>query len=126
MILVDLNLERIDRIVREKTGLGETGESYLVGSLISKNAFIAGKSQSNQTLPDNINSPAIDAAMSGMSGHGLYRNYTDSHVLGVYRWLNEQDIALLVEISQEEAFDPAHRLASEIGCHCNYLCLANS
>ncbi|WP_019508669.1 hybrid sensor histidine kinase/response regulator [Pleurocapsa sp. PCC 7319] len=114
MILVDLDLERIDQIVREKTGLGESGESYLVGSLISKNSFIAGKSESSQAFPDGINSAGIDAAMSGMSGYGLYRNYSQSSVLGVYRWLNEQDIALLVEISQEEAFDPARKLASAI------------
>ena len=113
MILVDLNLEQIDRIVREKTGLGKTGESYLVGSLISQNAFIAGKSQFPRT-PDKIDSPAIDAAMSGMSGYGLYRNYNDNSVLGVYRWLNEQDIALLVEITQEEAFAPARKLAATI------------
>ena len=114
MILVDLDLEHIDRIVREKTGLGESGESYLVGSLISKNAFIAGKSQSSKALLNNINSPGINAAMSGMSGYGLYHNYDRSPVLGVYRWLNEQDIALLVEISQSEAFAPARKLASTI------------
>ena len=114
MILVDLDLERIDRIAREKTGLGESGETYLVGSLISKNSFIAGKSQPNQAFPDGINSAGIDAAMSGMSGYGLYRNYAESPVLGVYRWLNEQDIALLVEICQDEAFEPARQLASVI------------
>lgn len=113
MILVDLDLERIDRIVREKTGFGETGESYLVGSLISKNSFIAGKVRANLTS-DKLNSPAIEAAMSGNSGYGLYRNYANDSVLGVYRWLNEQDIALLVEISQEEAYNPARRLAIEI------------
>ena len=113
MILVDLDLERIDRIVREKTGLGETGESYLVGSLISENSFIAGKVQSDLTNT-KLTSPGIEAAMSGNSGYGLYRNYAKDSVLGVYRWLNEQDIALLVEISQEEAFDPARRLASAI------------
>ena len=115
MILINLDLERIDRIVREKTGLGESGESYLIGSLISKNAFIAaGKSQSNPATVDNLDSPGINAAMSGMSGYGLYRNYANSDVLGVYRWLNEQDIALLVEISQSEAFNPARQLASTI------------
>ena len=114
MVLVDLDLGGIDQIVREKTGLGNTGETYLVGSLISKKSFIAGKSQSSQAFLDGINSPGIDAAMSGMSGYGLYRNYADASVLGVYRWLNEQDIALLVEISQEEAFDPARKLASTI------------
>lgn len=114
MILVDLDLERIDSIVREKTGLGESGESYLVGSLISTNVFIAGKSPSEQPLPDQIDSPAINAAMSGVSGYGMYPNYEQNPVLGVYRWLNEQDIALLVEICQEEAFAPAHELASAI------------
>ena len=114
MVLVDLDLAGIDQIVREKTGLGKTGETYLVGSLISKKSFIAGKSQSSQAFPDGINSPGIDAAMSGMSGYGLYRNYADASVLGVYRWLNEQDVALLVEISQEEAFAPARKLASTI------------
>ena len=114
MILVDLDLARIDQIVREKTGLGESGEAYLVGSLISKKSFLAGKSQSSQTFPDGINSPGIDAAMSGISGYGLYRNYANTSVLGVYRWLNEQDVALLVEICQEEAFAPARKLASTI------------
>ena len=113
IILVDLDLERIDTIVREKTGLGDTGESYLIGSLISKNSFIAGKFQSNNTV-DDIVSPGINAAMSGISGYGLYPNYTNSPVLGVYRWLNEQDIALVIEISQDEAFNPARELASTI------------
>lgn len=112
MILVDLDLDRIDRIVREKTGLGASGESYLVGSLISKNTFVAGKS--SQASADGVDSAGIDAAMSGMSGYGLYRSYNNAPVLGVYRWLNEQDIALLVEISQQEAFDPARKLASAI------------
>jgi signal transduction histidine kinase/DNA-binding response OmpR family regulator len=114
MILVDLDLERIDRIVRQKTGLGVTGETYLVGSLISQNTFLAGNWQSTQAFPDGVNSAGIDAAMSGMSGYGLYRNYAKSPVLGVYRWLNEQDIALLVEINQKEAFEPASKLASDI------------
>ncbi len=112
MILVDLDLSRIDQIVREKTGLGTSGETYLVGSLISRNAFIAGNSNNDQTFPDGINSAGINAAMSGISGYGLYRNYANSPVLGVYRWLNEQDIALLVEIDQQEAFLPARQLAS--------------
>lgn len=114
MVLVDLDLEQIDRIVREKTGLGKTGESYLVGSLISKNVFIAGKFQSVKLDPDDLDSPGINSAMSGMRGYGLYRNYAGNSVLGVYRWLNEQDIALLVEISQAEALNPARELATVI------------
>ena len=114
MILVDLDLQRIDHIVKEKTGLGKSGETYLVGSLISKNSFIAGNSANSKAFPDGVSSPGIDAAMSGLNGYGLYRNYASSPVLGVYRWLNKQDIALLVEIDREEAFNPARQLASTI------------
>ncbi len=114
MILVDLDLQRIDGIVREKTGLGDSGEAYLVGSLISKNSFLAGKSDNSDAYPDGIRSAAIDAAMSGMSGYGSYDNYDSSPVLGVYRWLNQQDIALLVEICRNEAFQPARQLATTI------------
>ncbi|MDZ4871438.1 MAG: hypothetical protein CLLPBCKN_000826 [Chroococcidiopsis cubana SAG 39.79] len=52
--------------------------------------------------------------MSGVSGSGLYRNYAKLPVIGVYRWLNEQDLALLVEMQQEEAFAPARQLAGTI------------
>ncbi|BAU64988.1 histidine kinase [Stanieria sp. NIES-3757] len=114
MLLINLNLERIDRIVRERTGLGDSGETYLVGSLVSKNTFISRDTQSERDFPDGISSPGIDAAMSGMSGYGTYNNYANSPVLGVYRWLNDQDLALLVEISIDEAYTPARQLASTI------------
>jgi signal transduction histidine kinase/FixJ family two-component response regulator len=112
MLLINLNLERIDRIVRERTGLGDSGETYLVGSLVSKNTFISRDTKSDRAFPEGIGSPGIDAAMSGSSGYGTYRNYAGSPVLGVYRWLNDQDLALLVEFCIDEAYAPARELAS--------------
>jgi signal transduction histidine kinase/CheY-like chemotaxis protein len=115
IVLAHLNLDRIDRIVRERTGLGNSGETYLVGSLVSKNAFISKAEKTEaQEFPEGISSQGIDAAMSGVSGSGLYRNYAKLPVIGVYRWLNEQDLALLVEMQQEEAFAPARQLAGTI------------
>ncbi|NHC36158.1 hybrid sensor histidine kinase/response regulator [Scytonema millei] len=115
IILAHLNLDRIDRIVRERTGLGNSGETYLVGSLVTKNAFISKADKTEaQEFPEGISSQGIDAAMSGVSGSGLYRNYAKLPVIGVYRWLNEQDLALLVEMQQEEAFAPARQLAGTI------------
>jgi methyl-accepting chemotaxis protein len=35
-------------------------------------------------------------------------------VIGVYRWLNDREMALLAEMRQEEAFAPASRLAQII------------
>ena len=52
IILVNLNLERIDRIVREGTGLGESGETYLVGSLVTQNTFISKEPLDSQDFPE--------------------------------------------------------------------------
>ncbi|MDJ0676201.1 MAG: ATP-binding protein [Calothrix sp. MO_167.B42] len=115
IVLVNLNLERIDEIVRERAGLGKSGETYLVGSLgRSKKTFIAKSQISNQENPQNISSEGIDLAMGGVSSSGEYNNYAGVPVLGEYRWLNDQDLALLVEISQQEAFAPARQLANTI------------
>ncbi len=113
-ILVHLNLDQIDRIVRERAGLGESGETYLVGSLVTQNTFISKADEPTQRFPDGVSSIGIDAAMQGMSGTGLYANYAGIPVLGVYRWLNEHDLALLVEMQQQEAFAPARQLAGTI------------
>ena len=114
VISAELNLTRIDQIVREKTGLGETGETYLVGSLAGKNTFISRQQSEPQKLPEEPHSKGIDGAMQGITGSGLYLNYRRVPVIGVYRWLNEQDLALLVEMGQAEAFEPARRLAGTI------------
>ena len=114
VIAAELNLTRIDQIVREKTGLGETGETYLVGSLVGRTTFISRERPHTQELPEEPHSEGIDAAMQGERGAGLYLNYAGVPVIGLYHWLNDQDLALLVEMSQAEAFDPARRLAGVI------------
>jgi signal transduction histidine kinase/CheY-like chemotaxis protein len=112
LLLANLNLDRIDQVVREQTGLGESGETYLVSSLVNENAFVSRSRSSIQSPSTSISSVGIDRAMQGVSGSGLYRNYAGMPVIGVYRWLENQDIALLVEMSQNEAFAPARQLAA--------------
>ena len=52
--------------------------------------------------------------MSKKDGRGLYLNYTGEPVIGVYRWIDDRELALLVEMQQREAFAPARRLAATI------------
>lgn len=115
VLLANLRLDRIDQIVRESTGLGESGETYLVGSIVTKNTLISMDKLNNMNgFPNGVNSVGIDAAIQGINGAGLYDNYSYIPVLGVYRWLKYQDLALLVEMEQNEAFAPARRLATTI------------
>jgi signal transduction histidine kinase/DNA-binding NarL/FixJ family response regulator len=117
-LAVHLNLDRIDEIIRDNRGLGQTGATYLVGSLgnyyDSHNVFVSSEGFSAEAFGDGLKSPAIDRAMAGNDGQGLYANYAHIRVIGVYRWLEASDVALLVEMEQAEAFIPAQRLAYSI------------
>ncbi|MGD1949497.1 MAG: sensor histidine kinase [Leptolyngbyaceae cyanobacterium] len=112
ILLVTLDLQDVDSLIQERTGLGETGTTYLVGQIDEQNTFIA--SDEEQDSAGNITSFAIDQAIAGESGAGLYQNYAGKPVIGVYRWLDNQSLALIAEINQREAFAPARALARNI------------
>ena len=105
-----LNLERLDRIVLERTGLGDSGETYLVGT---DGRFVHARLLGE--YPDAISSSGIDKATAQQEGQGLYENYEGEPVIGVYHWLPEVGAALMAEMSQDEAFQPARELSLTIG-----------
>ena len=107
VVAANLNLERLDRIVLPATGLGRTGESYLVGK---DGLFVHTRLRTGQ-YAGGASSTAIDGAMRGAGGRGLYDNYAGVPVIGVYQWLDEIGAALVAEQSQDAAFAPARRLA---------------
>ncbi|MBP0012319.1 MAG: response regulator [Roseofilum sp. SBFL] len=117
VLTVDLDLQGIDEIIREKTGLGQTGATYLIGRLGNRNVFIsqqATQGQENQEELKEVDSLGIQQATQGIDGVGLYRNYQGIPVIGAYVWMANQNLALLAEMSQAEAFAPAHQLLKEI------------
>jgi signal transduction histidine kinase/ActR/RegA family two-component response regulator len=111
VLAANLALGRIDRIVLGRTGLGESGATYLVGR---DHRFV------HQILNAprggrEVHSEGIDAALAGRSGTGLYDDYRGRPVVGLYRWLPNPEAAMIVEMSQDEAFAPARRLAVSTG-----------
>jgi len=128
-IAIDLNLNDIDQLIRENTGLGDSAETYLVGRTGNNVVFISrddsGASEAEESEAEEepgtdsmadaaISSPGIDAAIARSNLEGLATNYADVPVVGIYRWLPSQNLALVAEISQREAFLPARELAREI------------
>ena len=111
VLAVHLDLERMDRIILERTGLGTGSESYLVDRF---NVFLSSERFGREEFPRGVHSEGIDAALQGQDGGGLYLNYKSIAVLGVYRWLGPLDVALIVEMPQQAAFAPARRLAGTI------------
>ena len=102
-----VNLEKLDRIVKDRTGLGSSGESYLVDSF---NVFVSAEGFGTEQFPRGVHSFGIDAAVNGERGAATYSNYADVAVIGDFRWIPERDLALLTEIHKSEAFAPARKL----------------
>jgi len=113
-IAVDLDLADIDTLIRNNTGLGDTAETYLVADSKKGAIFISRAGEENLESQNAISSRGIDRAIERQNGSGLYENYAGIPVVGVYRWLPDQELALLAEISQTEAFAPARQLARNI------------
>ncbi|MBT9311945.1 hybrid sensor histidine kinase/response regulator [Leptothoe kymatousa] len=118
-LVVDLDLNQVDTLIRDNTGLGNTAETYLVGQTKTKNFFISKQTEggTSQVAADQISvsSPGIDQAINQQkNGFGLYKNYQGIPVVGVYRWLPEENLALIAEIEQSTAFLPARKLARNI------------
>jgi PAS domain S-box-containing protein len=113
ILAAHLYLERMNRIILNRTGLGESGETYLVDK---SNRFVSEARFRSQQIefPQGVHTAGIDAAIGGGDGAGLYLNYEGVPVIGVYRWLDDRDMALLAEMRQDEAFAPARRLAGTI------------
>jgi HAMP domain-containing protein len=104
VLAADLNLVSMDSIIHEHTGLGEAGETYLVDRF---NLFVSGERFGSEEFPRGVHSTGIDTAITGVDGSGLYMNYRGKPVIGVYRWIEELDLALIAEIQKSEAFKSA-------------------
>jgi len=111
VLAAHINLKRMDQIIQKRTGLGMSGETYLVDSL---NLFVSADQFSSGPSARGVHSDGIDTALQGADGRGLYLNYEDTPVVGVYHWVEERELALLAEMRQSEAFAPAQQLAVTI------------
>jgi GAF domain-containing protein/HAMP domain-containing protein len=111
VLAAHLDLENMDSIILERTGLGASGETYLVDKF---NVFVSEAHFGRQEFPRGVHTEGIDAALQGIDGSGLYLNYEGAPVIGVYRWLDDRELALLAETYQAGAFAPARRLAGTI------------
>ncbi|MCX6136750.1 MAG: HAMP domain-containing protein, partial [Ignavibacteriales bacterium] len=111
VLAAHINLDLLNDILFEHSGLGMTGETYLVDRY---NVFVSSKRFERKEYVRGVHTPGIDAAVRGTDSSGLYQNYAGVPIVGVFRWLDDFEIALIAEIHQSEAFEPARRLAMSV------------
>jgi len=107
-----IKLEEVSEIMSERSGLGETGETYLVNKfnfLVTKSRFIE-----DIEFKKVIYTDAVRECLKGKNGHKHYDDYRGIPVGGIYTWIDEREICLIAKINQEEAFEPIKRLRYEL------------
>ena len=105
-----LDLTVLATIMLERSGLGESGETYLV-SLESHYLLTPSRFPGYESTKAYY-SEGIDRALRGENGSGAYLNYRTppTQVFGVYRWVPELQTALLTEIETTEALAAADQV----------------
>ncbi|NLF13201.1 MAG: GAF domain-containing protein [Anaerolineaceae bacterium] len=100
------SVTKLTAIMAERTGLGLTGETYLVGS--SQTLLTPTRAGVTNVW---IDSQAIRRAIADRRhGSGLYENYDGQAVVGAWHWLPELEAVLVAEQQQDEAFRPVYTL----------------
>lgn len=99
VIAARARLEKLDAIMLERAGLGETGETYLVGS----NNVLVTVLRNGQRYLNMRTQGVLNVLETHRSGSGSYSNVTGENVIGVYHWLPKLQVALMAEQSQDEA-----------------------
>ncbi|MCB4798285.1 sensor histidine kinase [Neotamlana laminarinivorans] len=103
--VIDYN--KIKNILLERTGMGESGESYLVGQdfyLRSQSRFLTQKTPAT-ILAKTV---GVTQAFLGQSGRGIYPDYRGIKVYGVYDVIKIKNLKLAIvsEIDENEVNAP--------------------
>ncbi len=115
LVALQLPLDAINSIMQERTGMGETGEVYMVGSdkLMRSDSFLDPANHSVKASfanPDkgSVDTEAAREALSGKDGAKVIMDYNGNPVLSAYAPLEIKglDWAILAEIDVAEAFCP--------------------
>ncbi len=115
VLAAQLSIDEINAIMGERSGMGETGESYLVGPdklMRSDSRFI----EESTLLKRTVDTASVTAALAGESGTQTVDDYRGIPVLSSYQPLSVPglDWAVLAEKDFAEVRDPIVSLRNQL------------
>ena len=126
VVAMQLSLQAINKVMQERAGMGETGETYLVGQdkLMRSDSFLDPEGHSVQaSFAGNVENNGVDTlaaekALSGKTGAEIITDYNGNRVLSAYAPLQVSDNltwGLLAEVNKAEAFAAVDKMQWLIG-----------
>lgn len=98
-----LNLDTLNEIMLERSGLGDSGETYLISQ--ESNKFLTPSHFEGYVQTRAYRSQGIDAVLQEQDGFGFYPDYRNPGVpvFAQYRWVPGLQAGLIAKIDQTEA-----------------------
>jgi class 3 adenylate cyclase len=113
VIISTMRTDSIDNILLNRSGLGESGEVYIVNNeflMLSESRFIE-----NVIFQQKVNTVGVQKCFSEGEEHlGFYSDYRDVPIFGSSYCADDLGIVLLVEIDQAEIEKPIKTLQNKI------------
>ncbi|HKJ85677.1 MAG TPA: cache domain-containing protein, partial [Spirochaetia bacterium] len=119
VVALQLPLDRINTIMNERTGMGETGETYLVGpdNLMRSDSFLDPVNHSVSASFANPRTGSVDTAATGAAFANetdakIIDDYTGTPVLSAYSPVDVYDTtwAIIAEMNESEVTAPVRTL----------------
>jgi methyl-accepting chemotaxis protein len=124
VIAVQIDPAKINSIMQERTGMGESGETYLVGpdNLMRSNSFLDPQNRSliasfKNPSKGSVNTIATKEAIQGITGAKIIKDYNNQDVLSAYTPLDlvgGLKWTLIAEIDEAEAMRAVNNLRNLI------------
>jgi methyl-accepting chemotaxis protein len=124
VLVYQIALTAINDIMQERVGMGETGETYLVGpdKLMRSDSYLDPEGHSVEasfkgTVAENgVNTVAVQNALAGQSNTEIIIDYNGNPVLSSYTPVQFGDVtwAMMAEINEAEVMEPVRTLGNEI------------
>ncbi|MBF0414266.1 MAG: methyl-accepting chemotaxis protein [Magnetococcales bacterium] len=120
-VAMQMPMEQITAIMALRSGMGKSGESYLVGSdgLMRSDSFLNPKEYSIEASFKNnkkVDTEAVRQGLSGKKGTGVIKDYNGNQVLSAWDPIdlgNDLRWVMISEIDVAEAFVPVDKQGKE-------------
>ena len=131
-VALQISIDAINDIMGERTGLGKTGETYLVGPdyLMRSDSYL---DPDNHTVVTSFANPskgsvdtqAVKDSLNGVSGEKVIADYNNNPVLSVYSPLDVDGLnwAIIAEKDVAEAFCPV--MNTGVDYYARYIAMYN-
>ncbi len=112
VLIFQMPIDRINGVLQQETGMGESGETYVVGRdylMRSDSRF----SEESTILSTEVNTETVRLALEGKVGISIVPDYRGINVLSAYQPLDFLGVrwALMAEIDEEEVVAPSNEAA---------------